>query len=155
MKLETRSIGLFPDKTGFGLGSSEARCSIQYFSSADQSKNFSFKCHRDKDQRGFAYQVNSVVFHPKYGTFATAGGDGIWHFWDKEARHRLKSGPKKSMPITTSRFSPDGSLYIYATGYDWSKGVDEYEKNVKNSPAKAPKIFIHVVKEQDVLPKSR
>jgi hypothetical protein len=35
-----------------------------------QSKNFTFKCHRDNND---IYAVNSIVFHPVFGTFATAG----------------------------------------------------------------------------------
>jgi mRNA export factor len=155
LKLETRCVSIFPDKAGFAVGSSEGRCSIQHFEQKNLSKNFSFKCHRDAGTRGFAYPVNAVSFHSRYGTLATAGGDGQYNFWDKDARHRLKLAPKRNMPITAGKFSPDGSLYVFAIGYDWSKGMEEYEKNIKNQPSKAPKLYVDVVQDSEVLPKNR
>jgi mRNA export factor len=59
------------------------------------------------------------------------------------------------MPITAGKFSPDGSLYVFAIGYDWSKGMEEYEKNIKNQPSKAPKLYVDVVQDSEVLPKNR
>ena len=56
------------------------------------SSNFSFKCHRDPPQGSVTnvYAVNDISFHPQHGTFSTAGSDGTFHFWDKDAKHRLK-----------------------------------------------------------------
>ena len=48
-----------------------------------QSKNFVFKCHRDGSN---VHSVNSIDFH-HYGTFCTAGSDGTFCWWDKEARY--------------------------------------------------------------------
>jgi mRNA export factor len=50
--------------------------------------NFAFKCHRKNKTQIFA--VNALDFHPRYGTFATAGSDGTCHFWDKDSKQRLK-----------------------------------------------------------------
>ena len=47
------------------------------------SKNFVFKCHRDGNN---VHSVNSIDFHP-YGSFCTAGSDGTFSWWDKEARY--------------------------------------------------------------------
>lgn len=46
------------------------------------SKNFVFKCHRDGSN---VHSVNSIDFH-HYGSFCTAGSDGTFSWWDKEAR---------------------------------------------------------------------
>ena len=46
------------------------------------TKNFVFKCHRDGNN---VHSVNSIDFH-HYGTFCTAGSDGTYCWWDKEAR---------------------------------------------------------------------
>lgn len=40
------------------------------------------------------YAVNSISFHNRYGTFATAGADGSYAFWDKDKRQRLKPPTK-------------------------------------------------------------
>jgi mRNA export factor len=37
------------------------------------------------------YAVNDINWHPVHGTFSTCGSDGTVHFWDKDARTRLKS----------------------------------------------------------------
>ena len=47
------------------------------------SKNFVFKCHRDGSN---VHSVNSIDFH-HYGSFCTAGSDGTFSWWDKEARY--------------------------------------------------------------------
>lgn len=63
------------------------------------------------------------------GTFATAGSDGMFAFWDKDERQKIKeftpttteklpSGTR--MPIAAASFNADGSLYAYAQCYDWS-----------------------------------
>lgn len=55
--------------------------------------------------------MNSIAFH-KYGTFATAGSDGNFHFWDKDSRQRLKAFDlKQGNTIPVCKFSPDGGLF--------------------------------------------
>lgn len=55
--------------------------------------------------------MNSIAFH-KYGTFATAGSDGNFHFWDKDSRQRLKAFDlKQDNTISVCKFSPDGGLF--------------------------------------------
>jgi WD40 repeat protein len=45
--------------------------------------------HRDNAE---IYAVNTIKFHPVHGTFATAGGDGTYNFWDKDSKQRLRVG---------------------------------------------------------------
>ena len=120
LKMELRCVDIFHDKTGFIIGSSEARCYVQYFNEAQKASNFSFKCHRDSSTN-LSYPLHAISVHPQVGTFLTAGGDGVLSVWDKASRHRVKQFPKKNLPITHARFSDDGKLIIYATGYDWAK----------------------------------
>jgi mRNA export factor len=82
------------------------------------------QCHR---QESDIYAVNSLSFHP-YGTFATAGSDGVYTFWDKDAKQRLKLFNRSPNSITASCFNREGSIYAYALGYDWSKGVEYYQR---------------------------
>lgn len=83
------------------------------------SKNFSFKCHRDDSKN--IYAVHDLGFHPVHGTFSTAGGDGTFSFWDKDSKQRLKAFPKTTGPITNTAFNHNGSIFAYAVGYDWAK----------------------------------
>ena len=71
-----------------------------------QGKNFTFKCHRDNND---IYAVNSINFHPTYGTFVTAGSDGGFNFWDKDSKQRLKAMAKCSQPIPCGGFNREGS----------------------------------------------
>lgn len=98
LKWQTRVVSTFTDGTGYAVGSIEGRCAIQYIDEKDQSNNFSFKCHRqtppnDRNTSN-VYSVNAISFHPQHGTFSTAGSDGTFHFWDKDAKHRLKGYPE-------------------------------------------------------------
>lgn len=107
-----------------------------------QSKNFTFKCHRDNND---IYAVNSMCFHPVYGTFVTAGGDGTYSFWDKDSKQRLKAMPKNPLPIISGSFNRDGTIYAYALSYDWSRGYAEYNpQTAKNT------IMLHALQEGEV-----
>jgi len=119
LKMMMRCVGSFADNSGFVVGSIEGRCAIVNNHTSNDSKNFIYRCHRVNNTD--IYAVNSISFHPG-GAFATAGSDGTVHIWDKDARSRLKAFPSLNSPVTAGVFSPDGRLYAYATGYDWSKG---------------------------------
>ncbi|TIA20789.1 WD40 repeat-like protein [Aureobasidium pullulans] len=143
LKWQTRTISCFADATGFAIGSIEGRCAIQYVEEKDASSNFSFKCHRQnapntRDQSN-VYSVNSISFHPVHGTFSTAGSDGTFHFWDKDAKHRLKGYPEVGGSISCTDFSHDGNIFAYAVSYDWHQGYSG------NNPQYPNKVMLHPV----------
>jgi len=144
LKFQSRCISCFPDKTGFAIGSIEGRVGIHYINQNDSSKNFAFKCHRQENN---VYAVNDIVFHPVFGTFATCGSDGTFHFWDKDSKQRLKPFKQCYLPITCGAFNGDGTLFAYAVGYDWCKGAQGFNPNTMKSH-----IFIHPTGDE---PKSR
>eukprot|EP01118_Nematostelium_gracile_P005363 TRINITY_DN1691_c0_g1_i1.p1 TRINITY_DN1691_c0_g1~~TRINITY_DN1691_c0_g1_i1.p1 ORF type:complete len:331 (-),score=91.48 TRINITY_DN1691_c0_g1_i1:72-1064(-) len=141
MKWQTRTVSCFPDKTGFALGSIEGRVAIEYVEEKDSSRNFAFRCHREGND---VYSVNAISFHPIQGTFATAGSDGTFNYWDKDSRHRLKAFSKCPAPISAASFNADGSLFAYAVSYDWSKGAEHYHPQSKNQ------IMVHITQEGEV-----
>ena len=65
--------------------------------------------------------MNSIAFHPEHGTLSTAGSDGKFSFWDKDARTKLKTSEQMEQPITACAFDAKGSIFAYAASYDWSK----------------------------------
>ncbi|EIE22298.1 WD40 repeat-like protein [Coccomyxa subellipsoidea C-169] len=145
LKFQTRCVTCFPDSTGYLVGSIEGRVAVHHVEDNMQSKNFTFKCHRDGND---IYAVNSIAFHPQYGTFVTAGSDGAFNFWDKDSKQRLKAMLKCSQPIPCSTFNRDGTIYAYAVSYDWSRGYAEY------NPSNAQHhILLH--KPQDIEVKNR
>uniref|UniRef100_A0A7N0VDI2 Uncharacterized protein n=1 Tax=Kalanchoe fedtschenkoi TaxID=63787 RepID=A0A7N0VDI2_KALFE len=87
LKYQTRCVAAFPDQQGFLVGSIEGRVGVHHLDDSQQSKNFTFKCHREQNE---IYSVNALNFHPVHHTFATAGSDGAFNFWDKDSKQRLK-----------------------------------------------------------------
>jgi mRNA export factor len=149
LKWQTRVVSCFADSAGFAIGSIEGRCAIQYVEEKDASLNFSFKCHRDPPQNNVTnvHAVNDISFHPEHGTFSTAGSDGTFHFWDKDAKHRLKGYPNVGGSITATTFNKNGSIFAYAVSYDWSKG---YQHNTQSYPIK---VMLHPVTGDECKPR--
>ncbi|PPR03085.1 hypothetical protein CVT24_012398 [Panaeolus cyanescens] len=152
LKWQTRVISCFtgsPVNSGFAVGSIEGRVAIQYVEDKDAQSNFSFKCHRrdstpnSKDQ-ALVFPVNDISFHPVHGTFSTCGSDGTIHFWDKDARTRLKTFDPAPGPITTSAFNRNGNIFAYAISYDWHKGHSGMTPGAPN------KIMLHSCKDDEV-----
>ncbi|KAL0586942.1 hypothetical protein ABG067_003564 [Albugo candida] len=145
LKFQTRSIACFSDAQGFAIGSIEGRVAIQHVEDRDREKDFAFKCHRDGSD---IHPVNNIVFHP-FGTFATAGGDGAFTFWDKDARQKLKAFTKSQQSITCAKFNAVGDIYAYALSYDWSMGSEKYNPNQPSV------IRLHNVLEQEIKQKKK
>ncbi|KAJ3866653.1 WD40-repeat-containing domain protein [Lentinula novae-zelandiae] len=161
LKWQTRVTTCFTASasSGFAVGSIEGRVAIQYVEDKDSSNNFSFKCHRRdstptaKDQ-SMVYAVNDISFHPVHGTFSTCGNtttgsDGTIHFWDKDARTRLKTFEAAPGPITCSAFNRTGSIFAYAVSYDWSKGHSGM------TPGHPNKLMLHACKDDEVKKRPR
>ncbi|KAF8896566.1 WD40-repeat-containing domain protein [Infundibulicybe gibba] len=147
LKFQTRVVSCF---TASQIG----RVAIQYVEEKDATNNFSFKCHRrdatpnGKDQ-GLVYAVNDISFHPVHGTFSTCGADGTIHFWDKDARTRLKTFDMAPGPIAATTFNRNGSIFAYAVSYDWSKGHSGM------TPTHPNKLMLHACKEEEVRKRPR
>lgn len=89
------------------------------------------------------------IYIHRYNTFCTGGSDGVFSWWDKDARHRLAQFDlhKRKVPITAVKFSPRGDVMFYALSYDWSKGA---EHNVAGA---GHKIVYHPVLDAEIQPK--
>ncbi len=93
------------------------------------------------------HAVNDISFHPEHGTFSTAGSDGTWHYWDKDAKHRLKGYPNVGGCITATAFNKTGTIFAYAIGYDWAKG---FQGNTAGYPNK---VMLHPVNPDECKPR--
>ncbi len=144
LKFQSRCLAVFPDASGFALGSVEGRVAV-HFVDQSQPRNFAFKCHRKDKARIFA--VNALDFHPRYGTFATAGSDGTCHFWDKDSKQRLKGFKPNRLPVSCQAFNGTGTIYAYAVSYDWHAGARAYNRQEQNQ------IFLHPVKDAEIMPR--
>ncbi|KAL7417410.1 WD40-repeat-containing domain protein [Mrakia frigida] len=162
LKWQTRVISCFPSTTkpGYAVGSIEGRIAYNVIPAANASETFSFKCHRaeaklprtNPPKPTLIYSVNSISFHKTYGTFASAGGDGLIHIWDASARSRLKTlNPTPNLatnatptPIVSTSFSSDHSILAWAQSYDWSRGHAGATNDMVN------RIGLHLVKDDEV-----
>ncbi|GAB4819139.1 hypothetical protein N2152v2_006185 [Parachlorella kessleri] len=147
LKFQTRCVTAFPDTSGYLIGSVEGRVAVHHVEDSLQSKNFTFKCHRDNTE---VYAVNGICFHPQFGTFVTSGSDGAFNFWDKDSKQRLKAMQKCSMPIPCANFNRDGTIFAYAVSYDWSRGYAEYNPNTAKNY-----ILLHQPQEAEVKSRAR
>jgi len=66
-----------------------------------------------------------------HGTLVTVGSDGVFSYWDKDARTKLKSSDCIKQSITKCCFNANGQIFAYAAGYDWSKGHEYYTPGKK------------------------
>ncbi|KAJ7178690.1 WD40-repeat-containing domain protein [Mycena crocata] len=156
LKWQTRVVSCFTasSNSGFAVGSVEGRVAIQYVEDKDGGNNFSFKCHRrdstptTKDA-AIVFAVNDISFHPVHGTFSTCGADGSIHFWDKDARNRLRTFDAAPGPISTTAFNRNGSIFAYAVSYDWSKGHSGM------TPGHPNKLMLHACKDEEVKKRPR
>lgn len=141
LKFQSRAVDVATNLSWFAVTSVEGRCSVVHFSPSDTQLDFTFKCHRLRQTD--VYPVNDVHFHPVTGAFATIGNDGIYNFWDKESRNRLKSHEiAHSKGLVRGRFNNDGSMFAVATSYDWSQGPQKYYKDAN--------VYVHATSPNEV-----
>jgi mRNA export factor len=144
LEFQTRCISCFPDAAGFAVGSIEGRVGIHYLAKVPGKSSFAFKCHR---QDSNVFSVNVIAFQKRFGTFATAGSDGVVNFWDKDNKHRLNGFNAIERTIPCAAFNAQGNLFAYASSYDWSKGCMHVQQGNE--------IFVHYVLEEEIRPKGK
>eukprot|EP00842_Homolaphlyctis_polyrhiza_P004001 jgi/Hompol1/4601/HPOL_003740-RA len=126
LKFMTRKVACIPNGQGFASSSTEGRIAVEYFDLDAQSKNYSFKCHRQVvDGTELIYPVNTLAYHPVHGTFASGGSDGIVNIWDGYNKKRIKQFSKYPTSISSLAFNRDGSLLAVASSYTFDEGERE------------------------------
>ncbi|KAG6840713.1 hypothetical protein C0991_004856 [Blastosporella zonata] len=96
----------------------------------------------ERSQPAVRCPLNCVIITPLIK--CTTGSDGTIHFWDKDARTRLKTFEPAPGPISTTSFSRNGNIFAYAVSYDWSKGHSGM------TPGQPNKIMLHACKDEEV-----
>eukprot|EP01066_Platyproteum_vivax_P020361 Platyproteum_vivax@DN8263_c0_g1_i1.p1 len=149
IKYQLRAIECFPDGKGFATASVEGRVSWEFFSQDPdvQAKKYAFKCHRKAatpDSCEVVYPVNALAFHPRYGTFATGGCDGVVAVWDGNNKKRLWRLQETTTGISSLAFSEDGGRLAIAESYTFEEGVRD------NAPVS---ITVREVMDSEVMPK--
>jgi len=128
LKYQFRCMSMFLKGSNcVAVGSIEGRAAIQYLQDHQEKKrSFAFKCHRQGANATDIYGVNAISVHPVYNTFSTAGGDGCFTYWDKDAKQKLQQFHRAhpALPIVSTGFNKDGRMFAYACAYDWSQGAE-------------------------------
>lgn len=130
LRYQTRCVSLFPNGKGFATGSIEGRIAIDYLNPGvkEEGLKYAFKCHRSTDKESkdgvkeTAHPVNSIAFHPKYGTFASGGGDGNVYMWDYMNRRRISYLEPFATSISSLAFNPSGRELAIAVSYTFEYG---------------------------------
>jgi cell cycle arrest protein BUB3 len=146
IRQQIRSIACSPDAKRFAVGSTEGRVAIQPFSETDSS--FSFKCHRQSaaapDGADLVFPVNSICFHPRYGTFATGGGDGVVNIWDGDSKKRICQLGSFPTSIACLDFNGDGSQLAIASSYTFEEGERDHPPDA---------LYVRCISDHEVLPR--
>ena len=125
LKCQTRCVAQMPSGEGYALGSVEGRVAIEYFEPDEktQEKKYAFKCHRAAVEGGDGvYPVNAIAFHPRHGTFATGGCDGVVNVWDAANKKKICNLRKCPTSIAALAFSPSGDAIAIASSYTFEQG---------------------------------
>ncbi|OQR87642.1 mitotic checkpoint protein BUB3-like [Achlya hypogyna] len=146
LKYQIRCVEILPDGSGYVVTTTEGRVGLEYFDAA--KKGYAFKCHRQKidETDTLVYPVNSVAFHPIFGTFATGGCDGIVNMWDGENKKRICQLAKFSSSVASMAFNHDGSKVAVAASYTYEEGPKDQQEDT---------VYVRAVQEADVRPKKK
>jgi cell cycle arrest protein BUB3 len=113
----TRCLACMPDGNGYVIGSTEGRVGVEYFPGKSE-KGYKFKCHRDTtDTENLIYPLNSICYHPIYGTFATGGSDGTVCTWDGVGKKRISASNYQA--VQSLAYNRDGTLLAIGCGYGY------------------------------------
>ncbi|KAF3648304.1 Protein RAE1 [Capsicum annuum] len=147
LKYQTRCLTAFPDQQGFLVGSIEGRVGVHHLDDSLEDTILFLNTTNIANSTHLSCVTSAAQTH---GTFATAGSDGAFNFWDKDSKQRLKAMSRCSQPIPCSAFNSDGSIYAYAVCYDWSKGAENHNPSTAKTS-----IYLHFPQESDVKGKPR
>ena len=155
LKFLTRAVACMPDDSGYVSSSIEGRVAVEWFdpSSDSQSRKYAFKCHRQPDPNAAAtdlvYPVNALAFHPKYGTFASGGGDGYVALWDGVAKRRIRQFQRLPASVAALDFSKDGRYLTIGV----SPGFEDGREGAAGEGE--VKVFVRELTESDAKGKTR
>ncbi|KAG9046073.1 hypothetical protein FS837_005149 [Tulasnella sp. UAMH 9824] len=152
LRFMTRTIACMSDGKGYAMSSVEGRIAVEYFdpSPKSQDKKYAFKCHRQAvDGVDLVWPVNSLAFHPKYNTFASAGSDGTVSLWDHTAKKRLKQYPKYASAVTAIGFTnTTGDKLAIGVSYAWDEGEDGLKREVTANGGRVIQVRIRTVGDE-------
>ncbi|RCI02514.1 hypothetical protein CU098_012254, partial [Rhizopus stolonifer] len=147
LRYQLKCVRLMPNGQGYACSSIEGRVAIEYFDMAEevQFKKYAFKSHRQTiNDTEVVYPVNSLAFHPKYGTFASGGSDCVVNIWDGAHRKRIKNMTGYPDEIASLAFNHDGTKLAIASSYTFDEGERDHAPDT---------VYIKLIHDHDVAPR--
>lgn len=117
---------------------------MDYFDVQGPASKFAFRCHREGDK---IYPVNTISFHPVFGTFATGGCDGTVSVWDARNKKKISQFRPGSTSVADLSFNCDGTKLAVACSYTYESGPME------TTPPDS--LLIRTIREEEVKPKPK
>lgn len=116
---------------GFAVGSINGLIKVLLFEPV--KKDIVLKCHRKVNSSGFVEisACNDIAFHPIYNTLTSVGSDGTFVTVDVNVETRIGTSRKMEQSITKCAISADGQYFVFAVGYDWTKGHEYHNSNMR------------------------
>ncbi|XXG44396.1 hypothetical protein AAC387_Pa01g4216 [Persea americana] len=145
MDYQISCICSFPNCQGYAVGSIEGRVALRFLDTSIASEmGCVFRCRpKAKDGCHRMVAVNDIVFHPRYGTFATGDNDGYAIIWDGQNRKRLIELQRYPNSVASLSYNHSGQLLAVASSYTCQEA---------NEVEEAPQIFIQEMDENFVRP---
>lgn len=150
LKFLTRAVACMPNDAGYATSSIEGRVAVEWFedTAESQARKYAFKCHRQaapEEEGGgdIVYPVNALTFHPKFGTFASGGGDGTVALWDAEAKRRMRQYTSFPDSVAAVGFSCDGKYMAIGVCPGFETGMENYSGEGKT------KVFLRELGETE------
>ncbi|KAK3318641.1 WD40-repeat-containing domain protein [Apodospora peruviana] len=149
LKFLTRAVACMPNDAGYATSSIEGRVAVEWFEDTEksQARKYAFKCHRlpapEEEGGDIVYPVNALAFHPKYGTFASGGGDSTVALWDAEAKRRMRQLTKFPDSVAALAFSKDGKYLAIGVCPGFETGMEDYSGEGRT------KVFIRELGENE------
>ncbi|KAI8339701.1 WD40-repeat-containing domain protein [Chlamydoabsidia padenii] len=118
-----KSVRVMPTGQGIACSSTDGRIEVFSFGENGQVRSYAFKSNsKVSGDREIFYPVNSLSFHPIYGTFASGGSDGLVNVWDPVNQRRVRNFSKFSEEISSVAFNCDGTQLAIASSYTFDGG---------------------------------
>jgi cell cycle arrest protein BUB3 len=133
---------------GYAIASIEGRVALEFFDTSPSApQSFAFKCHRGMENgQQILYPVNTIAFHPQFGSFATGGCDGVVAMWDGITRKKICQFSPYPTSISSLSFSPTSNQFAIAVSYTWENGEKSHPKD---------EIVIRQLDQNELISKSR
>ncbi|SAL96291.1 hypothetical protein [Absidia glauca] len=142
---QLKAVRVMTDCRGIVHSSAKGRIDVNFFGENGKGQNYTFTSNKIKENGvSQVFPVNSISFHPVFGTFAVGGSSGDVSIWDGVNRRRVRQFSKYSEQVSNVAFNCDGTQLAIASSYTYDEGDRPYAPDC---------LYIRKLGENDYKPK--